>query len=139
MSYSGLASEFEAQGELHDARISEQARIVAEAAAAAESECRREQTGLNVEANGVGYVESLPAELKALRLTPGHGPTLRDSEVESEEAVAADDIALSRLSSISRSERTDGSRTIGENIGSAGVEEGSVSYTHLTLPTICSV
>ena len=99
-------SEFEAQGELHDARVGEQTRIIAEASAAAESECRGEQTGLDVEANGVGYVESLPAELETLRFTPGHGPALGNSEVDSEEAVTADDIALSGLAGISRSERT---------------------------------
>jgi hypothetical protein len=99
--------------------------VVAEAAAAAVSEGRGEQTGLNFEANGVGEVKGFPAELKALRLTPGHGPALRNSEVDAEEAVAADDIALSRLSGISRGEGTERSGTIDENIGSACVEEGA--------------
>src|SRR5271157_375470 len=117
---SGL--EFVAQRELHDARIREQAAVVAETPSATHTERARKEARLNIEADAVGNVENLPPELQALLFAPGHAPALGKAEIEPEEAVTPDDVPLSGLSRIGIVKRTDRRGPVGENVGPARIE-----------------
>ncbi len=71
---------------------------------------------MHIEAYGVRDVEDLPTELQALFLAPGHRPPLRDTEVDAKEAVASNDIPLTRLTGVGRRKRINGSGAIGKDV-----------------------
>ena len=63
------------------------------------------------------HVENFPAELQAVLFTPGHGPTFGQTEIDFEEAIAANIVTLPGLPGIGIVEGIDGRRTVGEDVG----------------------
>src|SRR6266403_38743 len=87
-------SEFVAQGELHYARLGQQAGVGAEAAGRLG---QRSEQGcsytLGVETVEVRDVENFPSKLQIVRFPIGHFPAFREAHVPTGEAVATQDVA----------------------------------------------
>jgi len=113
--------EFVAQGELHYARVGVQARIIAEIGTGAVD---RVIDALDVEADMIGDVENLPAELDAVMVGVGHDPTFGETHIYAEETRAAEVVALAGLSRKRLDEIELCVRTL-----SKGVDDGGIGRT----------